>query len=135
MTVTATDGLLTVQSQTDSRGRIGHWRIGGLPVPGTYTLTFSRDDLTAQTVSASIDANGQVAGGPVQVAMQPATTTVSGVVTQTCAAVANCVPTPVGEATVTLTAGSQSYTVTTASFPVPTGATTCWRTSRPARTR
>ncbi len=117
VTVTATDGLLSVQSQTDSRGHIGHWRIGGLPVPGTYTLTFSRDDLTAQTVSASIDANGQVAGGPVQVAMQPATTTVSGIVTQTCAAVANCVPTPVGEATVTLTAGAQSYTVTTASFP------------------
>jgi hypothetical protein len=117
VTVTATDGLLTVQSQTDSRGSVGHWRIGGLPVPGTYTLTFSRDDLTAQTVSVSIDANGQVAGGAVKVAMQAATTTVSGIVTQNCGSLGNCTPKPVGEATVTLNSGAQSYTVTTASYP------------------
>lgn len=117
VTVTATDGLLTVQSQTASRGDVGHWHISGLPVPGTYTLTFSRDDLTSQTVSASIDSNGVVAGGPVKVAMQPSTTTVSGVVTQNCGSVPGCTPPPVGEATVTLNAGSQSYTVTTASYP------------------
>jgi hypothetical protein len=118
VTVTATDGLLTVQSQTASRGDVGHWRITGLPVPGTYTLTFSRDDLTSQTVSASIDANGVVAGGPVKVAMQPSTTTVTGVVTRSCGAgLAGCTPQPVGEATVTLNAGAQSYTVTTASYP------------------
>jgi hypothetical protein len=115
--VTATDGQLTVQSQTQSRGQLGHWSIGGLPVPGTYTLTFARSDLISQTVSVALDANGNPSGGPIQVAMQSATTSLTGVVTQGCGALASCAHTPVGEATVTLNSGSKSYTVTTASYP------------------
>jgi hypothetical protein len=125
VTVTATDGLLTVQSETQSRDHIGHWHIGGLPVPGTYTLTFSRADLTSQTVSVSLDANGNVpsssngtsidANGAVQVSMQSATTSLSGTVSRSCGA--NCAPVPLGEATVTLNSGASSYVVTTASTP------------------
>lgn len=117
VTVTATNGLLTVQSQTQSTGAVGHWRIAGLPVPGTYTVTFSRDDLTSQTVSASVDVNGNISGGPIVVAMQPSVTSLSGKVVQGCGSLSTCPNSPVSEATVTLNSGSQSYTVFTAGFP------------------
>jgi hypothetical protein len=117
VTVTATDGSLTVQSQTQSTGQVGHWHIGGLPVPGTYTVSFARDDLTAQTISMSVDANGDVAGGPSKVTMQPATSSLSGIVRQGCGTLTDCVHTPVGEATISLNSGSQAYTVTSASYP------------------
>jgi hypothetical protein len=132
VTVTATNGLLTVQSETESRGQVGHWHIGGLPVPGTYTLTFARTDLTAQTVSVSLDANGKPsvganvdATGVVRVTMQSATLKVSGKVWQICGS--SCSDGfhsysagqkyGLGEATVTLNSGSTTYTVTTASTP------------------
>jgi hypothetical protein len=117
VTVTATDGLLTVQSQTQSTGQLGHWGIHGLPVPGTYTVTFTRADLKSQTVSVAIDANGTVAGGPIHVTMQPSTTSLSGTVRQGCGNLTGCTASPVGGATVTLNSGSVSYTVTTASEP------------------
>lgn len=117
VSVTATDGLSTVQSQTQSNGNVGHWSIGGLPVPGTYTVTFSRTDLTSQTVSVSIDSNGVVSGGLIRVTMQPATTSLSGVVSQGCGTLTNCTRHGVGEATVTLNSGAKSYTVTSASYP------------------
>ena len=117
VTVTATDGSLVVQSQTQSTGQVGHWHIGGLPVPGTYTVTFARDDLTSQTVSISIDANGNVAGGASKVTMQPATSSLSGIVRQGCGNLPDCPHTPVGEATVSLNSGSQAYTVTSAGYP------------------
>lgn len=121
VTVTATDGLTTVQSQTQSTGRKGHWQIGGLPVPGTYTVTFSRADLASQTVSVSIDSNGNVVGGDPTVSMQPSTSSLSGVVYQGCGQLGSgCTPSPVGGASVTLNSGSTSYTVTSATGPLST---------------
>ncbi len=128
VTVTATNGLLTVQSETQSDGKhIGHWHIGGLPLPGTYTLTFARSDLTAQTVSVSLDANGNIppgsnatnvdSSGRVFVSMQPATTSLSGIVRQSCGHLTTCTVQPIPEATVTLNSGSTTYTVTTAGTP------------------
>lgn len=128
VTVTATNGLLTVQSDTQSDGnKIGHWHIGGLPLPGTYTLTFARSDLTAQTVSVSLDANGNIpagsnttnvdSAGRLFVTMQPATTSLSGTVQQSCGNLTSCTPQPISEATVTLNSGSTTYTVTTAGTP------------------
>jgi hypothetical protein len=68
-------------------------------------------------VSASVDANGNVSGGPIVVAMQSSVTSLSGSVVQGCGSLTNCPNSPVTEATVTLNSGSQSYTVTTAGFP------------------
>ena len=79
VTVTASDGLLSVQSQTESDSATrGNWSISGLPLPGTYTLTFSRPDLAPQTVSATLDAAGVLTNGPLRVVMQSATTSISG---------------------------------------------------------
>ena len=126
--MTATNGLLTVQSETQSNGKkVGHWHIGGLPLPGTYTLTFARSDLTAQTVSVSLDANGNIpagsnainvdSAGRVFVTLQPATTSLSGIVRQSCGNLTSCTARPISEATVTLNSGSTTYTVTTAGTP------------------
>jgi hypothetical protein len=150
--VTITNGQLTVQTQTQSAATtanssgqvqssalvsngagqaVGHWTAGGLPIPGTYTVTFSRSDLASQTVGVSLDSAGNVTQGSqgatvnpeglITVAMKSSTAVVEGVVKQCSSGTASCTPahatTPVGEVTVTLSSGTASYTVTTASVP------------------
>ena len=122
VTVTVTDGHLTVQTVTESTGTPGHWTAGGLPVPGTYTVTFSRADLASQTVAVGLDATGSVtagsqgggvAGNRVVVTMSSSTAVVFGTVSQP-----QNVSSParaLGEATVTLNSGTSTYVVTTAS--------------------
>lgn len=126
--VTLTDGEHTVVTATQSSGDIGGWRVGGLALPGTYTVTFSRADLASQTLSVSLDASGQITPGSqgatvtsagIEVAMQPSTAVVKGVITQPQAGLGNAA---VGEVTVQLSSGSASYSVITASVPsVDTG--------------
>ena len=121
--VTVTDGLLTVQTVTDATGA---WRVAGLPLPGTYTITFSRADLQSQTVSVALDAGGHVTPGSLGAAITPAgiatalqssTSVVSGIITQPGGAT-NCPgSTKLGEATVTLNSGSSTYTEVSASVP------------------
>jgi hypothetical protein len=123
--VTLTDGLLTVQTATESTGDVGAWRVTGLPIPGTYTVTFSRSDLAPQTVSLSLDAAGNITPGSlgaritsdgVSVSLQSSTATVTGLVTQKGGGtVCNVSSNALGEATVTLQSGSSSYRVTSAS--------------------
>lgn len=124
--VTVTNGELSVQTFSQSTGNVGHWTVGGLPLPGTYTVTFSRVDLASQTVSVSLDAAGNVtpgsqgatvdARGQVAVGMQSATAVLEGTVKQRVSA-SSAAAVPVGEVTVTLTSGTASYQVTTASVP------------------
>ncbi|MCU1657411.1 MAG: hypothetical protein JWO57_2067, partial [Pseudonocardiales bacterium] len=123
VSVTVTDGLLTVQTATESTGTIGTWHVGGLPVPGTYTVTFARSDLAQETVSVSLDAGGHITPGSqgaritpsgIAVTMQSATATVFGTITQPGRA-GTCAGAKLGEATVTLSSGASSYTVTSAS--------------------
>ncbi len=139
--VTITNGQLTVQTETQSSAStqsssgggqaVGHWTIAGLPIPGTYTVTFSRADLASQTVGVSLDASGNVTPGSqgatvdsdglISVGMKSSTAAVEGVVKQCADGVQPCTPAkatiPVGEVTVTLSSGTASYTVTTASVP------------------
>ncbi len=125
VSVTVTDGKSTVQTATESTQHPGSWQVGGLPIPGTYTVTFSRSDLQSQTVSVSLDATGQVIPGSlgtrvtaagVAVTMQSATATVSGLITQPGGGNV-CDPSTdaLGEATVSLRSGSTTYAETTAS--------------------
>jgi len=124
VTVTVTDGQLTVQTVTESTGDVGHWNVGGLAVPGTYTVTFARVDLASQTVSVSLDSAGNITPGSqgatitaagIAVAMRSATATVYGTISQKGAD--GCASRHLGEATVTLNSGTSSYTVTSASTP------------------
>lgn len=123
--VTVTDGVQTIMTATQSSGDVGAWKVGGLAIPGTYTVTFSRADLASQTLAVSLDAAGQItpgsegAGGSVsttggiEVAMQPSTATVTGVISQTVAGGTQ----KVGEVNVQLSSGSATYSVISASLP------------------
>lgn len=116
VTVTASSGATEVTTITQSAGTVGGWTIAGLPIPGAYTVTFSRTDLQSQTVAVNLDATGTPTSGSsgIDVAMTSAFAQISGVVSQRSA---NGATAPAGEATVTLTSGADTYTVTSASEP------------------
>ena len=119
VTVTVASGsnqpLTTV---TQSGASAGLWSMSGLPIPGTFTVTFSRADLESQTVSLALNSAGVITSGAgpngsIAVAMRSAFAAVTGTVRQ----VSPRGSTAVGEATVTLASGEQNYTVTSASVP------------------
>jgi 5-hydroxyisourate hydrolase-like protein (transthyretin family) len=116
VTVTVTSGATKVTTITQSAGTPGAWTIAGLPIPGAYTVTFSRADLQSQTVAVNLDATGTPTSGagPITVAMTSAFAQISGVVSQRSSDGSTA---PAGEATVTLTSGADTYTVTSASEP------------------
>ncbi len=114
----ATSGnIVTV---TQSTGKVGSWTVTGLPIPGSYTVTFSRADLQSQTVAVSLDANGTVSGAAISqgngitVAMKSATAQLTGTVTQRSSGGS---VSKVGEAVVSLSSGTRTYTVSSASLP------------------
>lgn len=123
--VTVTDGQVTVQTATESKGDIGSWVVGNLAVPGTYTVTFARSDLESQTVSVSLDAAGnltpgslgaQITSSGITVGMRSATATVYGRITQPGGGhVCDTTTNALGEATISLSSGASSYSVTSAS--------------------
>jgi hypothetical protein len=118
--VSVTSGATSVQTVTQSTGAIGGWTVAGLPIPGTYTVTFSRADLQSQTIAVTLDQAGNlgsgsgVSGNTIAVAMTSAFAQISGVVSQRDADGSTH---PVGEAVVGLTSGVDTYTVTSASQP------------------
>ena len=110
VTVTATNGQLTVTTVTLSQGSIGTYTLSGLPVPFTYSVTFARPDLASQTQQISVPGTGtgQITG--VNASLVANTAALFGTVTQAGG-------TPLGETTVLLTSGSTSYQVTSATVP------------------
>ncbi len=103
---------------------VGSWSISGLTLPGIYNVTFSRADLTSQTVSISLDVNGNIATGSlgvvvddagIRAVMHRATGEVTGLVTQDGAIDDQGIARGIGEVLVTMTSGTTTYTVTTAS--------------------
>ncbi|ACV77432.1 carboxypeptidase-like regulatory domain-containing protein [Nakamurella multipartita] len=116
VTVAVSGGSTQVQTVTQSTGTVGAWSIGGLPIPGSYTITLSRDDLQKQTLAVNLDASGTPSSGsgPLSVAMTSAVAEISGVVSQRAT---DGTITAAGEAVVTLTSGAETYTVTSASEP------------------
>lgn len=118
--VTVSDGATTVQTVSRSTSPVGAWEVSRLALPGTYTLTFEREDLEPQVLSVSLDAFGQVVvGAPapdaVDVTMRSATATLSGLVTQTLGDGSS--PRPAPNVIVTLSSGTDEWRVTTASMP------------------
>lgn len=132
VTVSVSNGALTVQTVTQSTGTPGGWSVGALAIPSTYTVTFSRADLDSQTLSVSLDGFGNVTADTlssaasntqVNATMSSATATLYGVVfesidpsLQTCSGSVADPSSPQGEATVTLASGGTTYTTTTATY-------------------
>ena len=56
--VTVSDGEQDYTTETLSVGQVGTYRVEGLPVPGSYTVTFSRPGLSTQVRSLDLDAFG-----------------------------------------------------------------------------
>lgn len=124
VSVAVTSGTATVQTVTQSTGNVGAWTIAGLAIPSSYTVTFSRPDLQSQTVAVTLGAAGNLSNGSsgsgvgptgISVAMTSAFAAISGVVSQRNPTDGSTAP--VGEATVTLTSGADTYTVSSASDP------------------
>lgn len=125
VSVVVTDGSQTIQTATQSSGSdLGSWQVSGLALPGTYTVTFTRSDLAAHTLSISLDADGKITPasiGPgitstgISVSLHPSTAVLYGVVKQKSTDGSGA--SPIGEATVQLSSGTSTYTVTTASVP------------------
>lgn len=126
VTVTVTNGATTLTTVTQSQGSaVGSWSLSGLPVPSTYSVTFSRPDLTSQTLSVSLDARGALSPGSgvtsttaVNASLEPSTAVLRGTVTQQpTGATTVAAAQPVPEASVTLTNGTTTWKITTASLP------------------
>jgi 5-hydroxyisourate hydrolase-like protein (transthyretin family) len=125
--VTVTDGTQTIQTATDVGDDLdatrATWRVTGLPVPGDYTVTFSRDDLAPQTVAVSVDPDGVVTGdggvvdaqGRVTVSLSRSTAAVAGVVRQRTGTREG--PQPIGETVVQLTSNAATFSVVSATVP------------------
>ncbi|MFL6162092.1 MAG: carboxypeptidase regulatory-like domain-containing protein [Jatrophihabitantaceae bacterium] len=125
VTVTITNGVLTVQTVTQSTGDVGSWTVGGLALPSTYTVTFTRADLAAQTVSVSLDQFGVITPGSqgalitsdgIAVSMRSATAVVRGTVSQRTAATGS-EAVHAGEVQISLVSGTSNFAVTSASKP------------------
>ncbi len=138
VTVTVTSGQLSLQTVSLSTGTPGAYQVSGLPVPNTYTVTFSRPDLVSQTKAVTLDALGTATAAGVNATMTSATAILSGTVLENhpgaCGTTsppptiappetAPLPPTtvapvttqcPVGQITVTLSSGTTSYQVTSA---------------------
>lgn len=110
VTVTATNGDVTLSTVTLSTGKVGTYTLSGLPVPGDFTVTFSSPDLASQTRAIDLPATGNTDITGVDADLVPNTAAVYGTVTQTGGQA-------LGEVTVLLSSGSTSYTVTSATVP------------------
>ncbi len=110
VSVSASFGSQTLTTVTASTGTVGSYRLANLSVPGTYTITFSRNDLLSQTVVVQLAGGSPNASG-VNVSMIASTASMSGIVSESSGQ-------GIADATVELVSGTSTYTVQTASSPV-----------------
>ncbi|MDQ1685445.1 MAG: hypothetical protein QOC82_2182 [Frankiaceae bacterium] len=127
VTVTVTNGVLSVQTVTQTLGSPGTWDVQGLPVPSTYTVTFSRGDLASQSLSVALDAFGtattQAAPGTsvttqgIKVSMVTSTAVMYGFTVTS----EENIGSGVGETLISLSNGAQQLAMTSSSVPVSPG--------------
>ena len=108
--VRATNGAVTVETASVSVGDVGTYRLTGLPVPGTYTVTFDRADLAPQTRSIAVDAFGARDVTGIDVTLIAATATVFG-------RVFDADLNPAGNVQVTFSSSDRTFRTRTASTP------------------
>jgi hypothetical protein len=111
--VTVTGGDVAVSTLTVSQGGpVGTYLIENLPVPATYTVTFSRLGLVSQVFSEDLDpATGRADLVGVDATLVPQTAIARGIVR-------GVDGTPVPFATLTLTDGTNTRTLLSATDPV-----------------
>ncbi|HEY2812238.1 MAG TPA: carboxypeptidase-like regulatory domain-containing protein [Acidimicrobiales bacterium] len=111
VSVIVTNGALTLQSATLSVDPVGTYRISGLPIPGTYTITFAGAGLASVTQAFDADSFGQP-NVVVNASMPPSAGSVAGrISSQSNPAIG------VGEVGVALSNGTSTFHTVTASGP------------------
>ena len=112
VTVTITGGEVELTTVSASIGTVGEWVAEQLPVPATYTITFSRSGYVSQTRLVDLDpvAGTAIATG-IDATLLPADATVRGVVRGVDGA-------PVAGATIVLTDGTTERRLTSATEPL-----------------
>jgi hypothetical protein len=106
--VTVGVGDKTITTETLSEGDVGTYLLTGLPIPGTYTLTFSGAGLATQVRSVDLDAaDGNLAG--LDTTMTAATAQVTGTVSDEAGAADGV--------TVVLSDGTNTWTTRSANVP------------------
>lgn len=112
VTVTATNGQLTVTTVTLSVGAVGTYTLSGLPVPDPYSLTFSRQDLASQTLAVTLNSGAVLSG--TNATLTSNTASVYGLITdQTHSNYGNAL----ANISILLTSGGTTYQTTTATTP------------------
>lgn len=115
VSVVVSDGSITLQTVTLSVGAVGSYQVTGLPVPSTYTVTFSRADLASITQAVDLDTFGQRDRSDIGASMPDATGAVTGTVTEL-----DSLPVEaVGEVAVSLSDGTTTLRTTSATDPTP----------------
>ncbi len=108
ITVTATNGKVTRTATTVTTGPVGQYTLPDLPVPSTYTVTFSADGYAVRT--AQVDLTGDAPSHTLDALMSLSTATVTGTVTDSSG-------TGLVGAGVVLTGQGGTYKTTTVSDP------------------
>jgi hypothetical protein len=80
VTVTVTNTEVSSSTQTLSVGDVGSYLVNALPLPGTYTVTFSGPGLATQVRSIDLDPRGSTNAVGVDATLTSATAVVSGTV-------------------------------------------------------
>jgi hypothetical protein len=111
--VQITNGSITLQTVTLSVGTVGSYEVTGLPVPSTYTVTFSRPDLASITQAVDLDPFVKRDATNINGSMPDATGRVFGTITEETSQI------PIGEVDVQLTDGTTTFRTKSASQPSP----------------
>lgn len=81
VTVVVVGADLERTTESLSVGDVGSWLVSGLPVPGTYTVTFRGEGLTTQALSVDLVPGPESALTGVDAVLTAATASVAGIVT------------------------------------------------------
>ncbi len=109
-TVTVAGSGVDIVTSTFTSGEVGGYRVGELPMPGTYTVTIEFEGYGRETLQVTVNRDAPVATG--SVSLTPNLGRVSGRVTDADTGDA------IGAAVVTISDGSLSRETTTASAPL-----------------
>ncbi|HYD10370.1 MAG TPA: carboxypeptidase regulatory-like domain-containing protein, partial [Acidimicrobiales bacterium] len=110
ITVTVAGADVSVVTESLSVGAVGTYLITGLPLPGTYTVTFSGAGYATQVRSVDLDARSSSNETGVDATMTASTATVSGTVSDPDG--------PASGVSVVLTDGTVTLATTSADDPV-----------------
>ncbi|MCU1373067.1 MAG: carboxypeptidase regulatory-like protein, partial [Actinomycetia bacterium] len=99
----------TITTETLSVGDVGTYLLTGLPIPGTYTVTFSGANLATQVRSIDLDPAGEANLTGLDTTMTAATAQVSGTVNDDAG--------PADGVSVVLSNGTDTWTTRTANVP------------------